>query len=135
MKSIDQNNIGHEFNGESLESVMVTDGSGQALPGVIIIPTVMGVTDLEIGFARERVGCGGVRHLLRRSDHDWYLGTHMLAQPLLQILAQCRFALRTGEQQIPAGDEGPRGAEAKPLSNRLEVGHQQLTTADIHRPQ
>ena len=37
---------------------MVTDGSGQALPGVIIIPTVMGVTDLEIGFARDLVGHG-----------------------------------------------------------------------------
>jgi dienelactone hydrolase len=58
MKSIDQNNIAHEFNGESLESVLVTDGSGRALPGVIIIPTVMGVTDLEIGFARDLVGHG-----------------------------------------------------------------------------
>jgi dienelactone hydrolase len=38
--------------------VLVTDGSGQALPGVILIPTVMGVTDLEIGFARDLVGHG-----------------------------------------------------------------------------
>ena len=58
MKSIDQNNIAHTFNSEELESVLVTDGSGQALPGVIIIPTVMGVTDLEIGFARDLVGRG-----------------------------------------------------------------------------
>jgi dienelactone hydrolase len=58
MKSIDQNNIPHEFAGEALESVLVTDGSGRALPGVIIIPTVMGVTDLEIGFARDLVGRG-----------------------------------------------------------------------------
>jgi len=58
MKSIDQNNIPHEFNGESLESVLVTDGSGQALASVIIVPTVMGVTDLEIGFARDLVGRG-----------------------------------------------------------------------------
>ena len=58
MKSIEQRNIAHAFNGEALESVLVTDGSGQALPGVIIIPTVMGVTDLEIGFARDLVGRG-----------------------------------------------------------------------------
>ena len=58
MKSIDQNNIAHAFNGEELESVLVTDGSGKALPSVIIIPTVMGVTDLEIGFARDLVGRG-----------------------------------------------------------------------------
>lgn len=58
MKSIDQNNIAHAFNGEELESILVTDGSGQALPGVIIIPTVMGVSDLEVGFARDLVGRG-----------------------------------------------------------------------------
>ena len=58
MKSIEQRNIAHEFNGEQLESVLVNDGSGQALPGVIIIPTVMGVTDLEIGWARDLVGRG-----------------------------------------------------------------------------
>ena len=58
MKSIDQNNIQHSFNGEELESVLVTDGSGQALPGVMIIPTVMGVSELEIGFARDLVGHG-----------------------------------------------------------------------------
>jgi dienelactone hydrolase len=58
MKSIDQNNIAHAFDREELESVLVTDGSGKALPGVIIIPTVMGVTDLEVGFARDLVGHG-----------------------------------------------------------------------------
>jgi dienelactone hydrolase len=58
MKSIDQNNIPHGFNSENLESVLVTDGSGHALPGVIIIPTVMGVSELEIGFARDLVGHG-----------------------------------------------------------------------------
>ena len=58
MKSIEQRNIAHEFNGEELESVLVADGTDQALPSVIIIPTVMGVTDLEIGFARDLVGHG-----------------------------------------------------------------------------
>jgi dienelactone hydrolase len=58
MKSIEQRNIDHGFNGESLESVFVTDGTGQALPGIIIIPSVMGITDLEIGWARDLVGHG-----------------------------------------------------------------------------
>ena len=58
MKSIDQNPIPHGFNGESLESVLITDGSDHANPGVIIIPTVMGISDLEIGFGRELVGHG-----------------------------------------------------------------------------
>ena len=38
MKSIEQRNIAHGFNGESLESVFITDGTGQALPGIVIIP-------------------------------------------------------------------------------------------------
>jgi dienelactone hydrolase len=58
MKSIEQRNIAHEFDGDQLESMLVTDGSGQALPGVILIPSVMGVTDLEIGWARDLVGRG-----------------------------------------------------------------------------
>jgi dienelactone hydrolase len=42
--------ISHEFRSEQLESVLVTTGSAKAT--VIQFPTVMGVTDLEIGFAR-----------------------------------------------------------------------------------
>jgi dienelactone hydrolase len=50
--------IAHEFNGEELESVLVTDGSGEKLPTVILIPTVMGVSALEIGFAERLVALG-----------------------------------------------------------------------------
>ncbi len=50
--------IAHQFAGESLESVLVSDGSGQARPTVVLIPTVMGVTDLELGFARDLVERG-----------------------------------------------------------------------------
>jgi hypothetical protein len=58
MADIEQRNIAHGFNDEELESVLVSDGSGQALPGVVIIPSVMGITDLEIGWARDLVGHG-----------------------------------------------------------------------------
>ena len=37
---------------------LVGDGSGSARPGVILFPTVMGVTDLERGFAERLVGLG-----------------------------------------------------------------------------
>ena len=50
--------IAHEFNGEELESVFVADGAGEKRPTVILIPTVMGVSDLEIGFARDLNGKG-----------------------------------------------------------------------------
>ena len=37
---------------------LVSDGSGAARPGVILYPTVMGITDLERGFAEHLVGLG-----------------------------------------------------------------------------
>jgi dienelactone hydrolase len=53
-----QRPIGHEFEGEELESVFVGRRDGQARPTVILVPTVMGVSDLEIGFGRQLVELG-----------------------------------------------------------------------------
>jgi dienelactone hydrolase len=50
--------IAHEFEGEDLESVFVGRRDGQARPTVILIPTVMGVSQLEIGFGRQLVELG-----------------------------------------------------------------------------
>ena len=50
--------IPHNFEGEDLESVFVGRRDGQARPTVILIPTVMGVSDLEIGFGRQLVELG-----------------------------------------------------------------------------
>ena len=50
--------IPHSFEGEQLESVFVGRRDGQARPTVILIPTVMGVSDLEIGFGRQLVELG-----------------------------------------------------------------------------
>jgi dienelactone hydrolase len=50
--------IPHDFEGESLESVFVGRRDGAARPTVILIPTVMGVSDLEIGFGRQLVELG-----------------------------------------------------------------------------
>ena len=50
--------IAHNFEGEQLESVFVGRRDGQARPTVIMIPTVMGVSDLEIGFGRQLVELG-----------------------------------------------------------------------------
>jgi dienelactone hydrolase len=50
--------IGHEFEGEELESVFVGRRDGQKRPTVIMVPTVMGVSDLEIGFGRQLVELG-----------------------------------------------------------------------------
>src|SRR5205809_545536 len=50
--------IPHDFEGEELESVFVGRRDGEARPTVILIPTVMGVSDLEIGFGRQLVELG-----------------------------------------------------------------------------
>jgi dienelactone hydrolase len=50
--------VAHEFEGERLESAFVGRRDGEPRPTVIMIPTVMGVTDLEKGFGRQLVELG-----------------------------------------------------------------------------
>src|SRR5262245_18606091 len=54
----EQKSLTQEFQGQTLEHVIVHDESGRVLPTVIIIPTVMGVQPLEIGFAERLVALG-----------------------------------------------------------------------------
>ena len=54
----DSRTIDHQFDGATLRHELLHDGSGDARPGVILFPTVMGVTDLERGFAERLVGLG-----------------------------------------------------------------------------
>ncbi|HEX6072918.1 MAG TPA: dienelactone hydrolase family protein [Sphingomicrobium sp.] len=53
-----QTAVPHEFEGEQCESVFVGRRDGQPRPSVILIPTVMGVSDLEIGFGSQLVELG-----------------------------------------------------------------------------
>ena len=50
--------IGLEFEGESLEGVFVGRRDGARRPTIILFPTVMGVSDLELGFGRRLVELG-----------------------------------------------------------------------------
>lgn len=54
----EQRSLKQDYNGQALEHVIVHDGTGRVLPTVIIIPTVMGVQPLEIGFAEKLVALG-----------------------------------------------------------------------------
>ena len=49
----EQRSLKQDYNGQTLEHVIVHDGTGRVLPTVIVIPTVMGVQPLEIGFAEK----------------------------------------------------------------------------------
>ena len=54
----EQKSLQQEYRGQTLDHVIVHDGTGRTLPTVIIIPTVMGVQSLEIGFAERLVALG-----------------------------------------------------------------------------
>ena len=47
-----------KFEGEDLEGVLVARRDSARRPAVILFPTVMGVSDLELGFARQLVHLG-----------------------------------------------------------------------------
>jgi dienelactone hydrolase len=47
----EQRTLKQEYGDQTLTHVIVHDGTGRVLPTVLIIPTVMGVSPLEIGFA------------------------------------------------------------------------------------
>jgi dienelactone hydrolase len=53
-----ETNIPLDFEGESLESVFVGRRDEQARPTVMLIPTVMGVSDLELKFGSQLVELG-----------------------------------------------------------------------------
>ena len=47
-----------DFEGEQLEGVFVVRRDDEPRPTVVLFPTVMGVSDLEIGFARQLAELG-----------------------------------------------------------------------------
>ena len=50
--------VAHEFEGENLESAFIGRRDGAARPSVILVPTVMGVSELEKKFGRQLVELG-----------------------------------------------------------------------------
>ena len=50
--------VGLRFGDEELEGVLVARRDHARRPGIILFPTVMGVSDLELGFARQLVHLG-----------------------------------------------------------------------------
>ena len=54
----EQKSLSQAYEGQTLDHVIVHDGTGRVLPTVIVIPTVMGVQPLELGFAERLVALG-----------------------------------------------------------------------------
>jgi dienelactone hydrolase len=54
----EQRSLKQEFGGQTLDHLIVHDGTGRVLPTVLMFPTVMGIQPLEIGFAERLVALG-----------------------------------------------------------------------------
>ena len=54
----EQRSLKQDYNGHTVEHVLVHDGGGGARATVLIVPTVMGVSPLELGFAEQLSGLG-----------------------------------------------------------------------------
>jgi dienelactone hydrolase len=53
-----ERSVAHQFEGERLESVFVGRRDAEPRPTIILIPTVMGVSPLEVGFGRQLIQLG-----------------------------------------------------------------------------
>ena len=100
-----QRPVGLDFEGEQLEGIFVGRRDGQARPSVILLPTVRGVSDLELGFGRLLVELGynafvadlfgkefrgGDRDTMFAQMHRLQADRAALRRRLLAILAQVR---------------------------------------------
>ena len=54
----EQRELSQTYGNQTLTHVILHDGTGRKLPTVIVIPTVMGVQQLELGFAEKLVALG-----------------------------------------------------------------------------
>ena len=79
---------------DSVRHELVSDGSGGARPGVILFPTVMGITDLELGFAGRLVEQGYAVLLADLYGRRFTLDQRGEAMAAMQGLREDRAALR-----------------------------------------
>lgn len=80
--------------GDGVEHELASDGSGAARPAVILFPTVMGITDLERGFAERLVGHGYAVLLADLYGRRFAPGERDAAMAAMQALRADRAALR-----------------------------------------
>ncbi len=84
-RTIDSGGAGHE---------LVSDGSGSTRPGVIVFPTVMGITDLERGFAGRLIEQGYTVLLADLYGRRFAPAERDVAMAAMKALREDRDALR-----------------------------------------
>jgi dienelactone hydrolase len=108
------------FGDEDLEGVLVARRDSARRPGVIIFPTVMGVSDLELGFARQLVHLGYTGFVADLFGKTFHGAPRDVMSGELKRLRGDREALR---ERLLAVLDCARGQDAVEPENIVAIGY------------
>ena len=112
--------VGLRFEEEELEGVLVARRDHARRPGVILFPTVMGVSDLELGFARQLVHLGYTGFVADLFGKKFRGAPRDVMMDELKRLRSDRASLR---ERLLAVLESARGQEAIEPDRIVAIGY------------
>ena len=112
--------VGLRFGDEELEGVLVSRRDSARRPGVILFPTVMGVSDLELGFARQLVHLGYTGFVADLFGKKFRGAPREVMSGELKRLRGDRASLR---ERLLAVLESARGQEAVEPERIVAIGY------------
>jgi dienelactone hydrolase len=112
--------VGLKFGDEELEGVLVARRDHARRPGVILFPTVMGVSDLELGFARQLVHLGYTGFVADLFGKKFRGAPRDVMMEELKRLRSDRASLR---ERLLAVLESARGQEAIEPDRIVAIGY------------
>ena len=112
--------VGLRFGDEELEGVLVARRDHARRPGVILFPTVMGVSDLELGFARQLVHLGYTGFVADLFGKKFRGAPRDIMMDELKRLRSDRASLR---ERLLAVLESARGQEAIEPNRIVSIGY------------
>jgi dienelactone hydrolase len=112
--------VGLKFGDEELEGVLVARRDSARRPGVILFPTVMGVADLELGFARQLVHLGYTGFVADLFGKKFHGAPRDVMMDELKRLRSDRASLR---ERLLAVLESARAQEAIEPDRIVAIGY------------
>ena len=112
--------VGLRFGNEELEGVLVARRDSARRPGIIIFPTVKGVTELELGFARQLVHLGYTGFVADLFGKKFRGAPRDVMMDELKRLRSDRASLR---ERLLAVLESARGQEAIEPDRIVAIGY------------
>jgi dienelactone hydrolase len=112
--------VGLKFGDEELESVLVARRDHARRPGIILFTTVMGVSDLELGFARQLVHLGYTGFVADLFGKAFRGAPRDVMMDELKRLRSDRASLR---ERLLAVLESARGQEAIEPDRIVAIGY------------